>query len=185
MTYSLRTFSKSGDSPESRNFTESLRESLEKVVNGLGLVLLDLNVFRRKGSVQVRLTVYRGMEPVSINDCSRVHKAVMPRLELAFTGEEPYYADRKGGGNGSSRPAAPDLYLEVSSPGIDRLIKEGREFVHFTGQYFKCYRTDISDWTMGFLVSSDQEGIVLNTENGEIRLGYDLIAKARLLRSNL
>jgi ribosome maturation factor RimP len=142
-----------------------LYEALGPVAKGLGMALIELAVSRRKGhgstpgSVQVRAVVYKA-GAIGIDDCSKVHKAVMPRLELAFPGL--------------------DVYLEVSSPGIDRLIKDGNEFAGFEGRGIKCYRTDISDWTGGRLLSSDDKGIVLKTLNGEARLEYGIIAKAKL-----
>jgi ribosome maturation factor RimP len=84
----------------------------------------------------------------------------LPRLELEFPGA--------------------DLYLEVSSPGIDRVIKDGSEFAHYLGMGVKCYRRDISDWTGGMLRSAGETGIVLETGEGEISVPYDTIAKAKL-----
>jgi ribosome maturation factor RimP len=142
-----------------------LYDTLEPVVKGLGMALIELAVSRRKGhgsfpgSVQVRAVIYKA-GAMGIDDCSRVHRAVMPRLELVFPGL--------------------DVYLEVSSPGIDRLIKDGSEFGHFEGRGVRCYRTDISDWTGGILCSSDDKGIVLKTLNGEVSLEYEVIAKAKL-----
>jgi ribosome maturation factor RimP len=84
----------------------------------------------------------------------------MPRLELSFPDL--------------------DLSLEVSSPGIDRLIKDGREFVHYIGKGVKCYCTDISDWTEGILLSADDKEIKLKGDKEEITIPYGIIAKARL-----
>jgi ribosome maturation factor RimP len=133
---------------------------LEEVIKGLGFDLIELAVSRHKGSVQVRVVIYNNGAGIGTDDCSKVHRAVTPRLELAFPGS--------------------DIYLEVSSPGIDRLIKDSSEFVHYTGRGVRCYRTDISDWTSGILKSAGEEGILLKTEEGEIRLEFDIIAKARL-----
>jgi len=113
----------------------------------------------KSGGAQVRAVVYRD-EVTGIEDCSRVHRTIMPRLELAFPGQ--------------------DVYLEVSSPGINRLIKDGNEFIYFIGRGVMCYRTDISDWTAGILLSADDKGIKIKGESGEISLPYEIIAKARL-----
>jgi ribosome maturation factor RimP len=132
---------------------------LEEVIKGMGFDLIELAVSRHKGSVQVKAVIYNG-SGIGTDDCSRVHRAVTPRLELAF-------------------PQS-DIYLEVSSPGIDRLIKDSSEFVHYIGRGVRCYRTDISDWTAGILKSAGEEGILLKTEEGEIGLEFGIIAKARL-----
>jgi len=137
----------------------SLRRLLEEVLDGLSFELLELTVSGHRGSVQVRVVIYNGLS-ISTDDCTKVHRAIMPRLELAFSGQ--------------------DIYLEVSSPGIDRLIKDGSEFAHFKGRGVRCYRTDISDWTAGILQSADEEGIVIETDEGNLRLEFEIIAKARL-----
>jgi ribosome maturation factor RimP len=73
-----------------------------------------------------------------------------------------------------------DLYLEVSSPGINRLIKNGAEFQFYLGRGIRCYRTDISDWTGGILLAADSGGITLKGKDGAVLLPYGIIAKARL-----
>jgi len=166
-----------------------LYRSLAPVIQGMGMSLIELDVFRQKKSgeksgelhrpnrspakkqsgetrpggnsprVSIRAVVYReGV--IGVEDCTKAHRAILPRLELAFPDG--------------------DIYLEVSSPGIDRLIKDGAEFAHYTGCGVRCYRTDISAWTAGILVLADNEKIVLRGKDGEITLPYEIIAKARL-----
>ncbi|MDR1177643.1 MAG: ribosome assembly cofactor RimP [Spirochaetaceae bacterium] len=138
---------------------DELFESLERLAGGLEMTLVDLSVSRSRGSVQVRLTVYRPGN-VGIDDCSALHRAALPRLELAFPGA--------------------GLYVEVSSPGIDRAIRDGSEFAHYIGRGVRCFRTDISDWYEGVLLSSDEEKIVVKGKDGETTLSYEVIAKAKL-----
>lgn len=138
---------------------DPLFDVLEPVVRGLGMSLVELSQIRRRGSVQIRAVVYRS-GAVGVDDCSRVHQALLPRLELAFPGK--------------------DLYVEVSSPGIDRIIKDGAEFAYYIGRGVKCYRTDISDWSAGILESADTTHLVLKGSEGIMKLAYDVIAKAKL-----
>ena len=136
--------------------------SLEPLINGIGLALIELNVFRMKGrgmKVQVKAVVYRA-EATGVEDCSNAHRLIMPRLELAFPGH--------------------DIYLEVTSPGIDRIVKDGREFIYYIGKEVNCYRTEISDWTAGILAATDEMGIKLISRDEEITLPYEAIAKAKL-----
>jgi len=137
----------------------SLKAQLEEILEGLGFRLVELVVSKHRGSVQVRVVIYNGTS-ISTDDCSKAHRAMTPRLELAFSGN--------------------DIYLEVSSPGINRLIKNGVEFTHYLGRGIRCYRTDISDWTAGILETVDEKGIVLKIKEGALRLEFDIIAKAKL-----
>jgi ribosome maturation factor RimP len=137
----------------------SIREPLKTVLEGLGFSLVELTVSRHRGTVQVRVVIYNGTS-IGTFDCTRVHRAVMPRLELEFSHA--------------------DIYLEVSSAGIDRSIKTGEEFALYKGRGVRCYRTDISDWTAGILEDADENGIMIKTTEGIESLNFDVITKARL-----
>jgi len=139
--------------------TADIRGALETVLKGLGLQLVELTVSRHRGSVQIRAVIYNGTS-VGTDDCSKAHRAITPRLELAFPGQ--------------------DIYLEVSSPGINRLIKDGAEFAFYINKGVRCYRTDISDWTAGILESAGEKGIILKTKDGVVNLSFEIISKAKL-----
>jgi ribosome maturation factor RimP len=152
--------------------TGLLYDTLEGVARSQGMALVELTLSRHKNSVQVRAVVCKAGgiaangkgsatgKAVGVDDCSRVHHAMLPCLESAFPGQE--------------------LYVELSSPGIDRVIKDGREFVHYLGRGVRCYRTDISDWTGGVLRSADENGIVLKGKDGMTTIAYGCIGKAKL-----
>jgi ribosome maturation factor RimP len=135
------------------------------------MVLVELTLSRHKSSVQIRAVVCRaGPSPenpgkvsggaMGVNDCSRVHHALLPRLELAFPGQE--------------------LYVEVSSPGIDRVIKDASEFVYYIGRGVRCYCTELSDWVEGAIRSADETQLILKGKDGMIKIAYETIAKAKL-----
>jgi ribosome maturation factor RimP len=164
----------SGENHTGQEDPEGLFETLNPVVQGLGMSLVELTLSRHRGSspggrIQVRLVVCKSADStgagkkgwtVGVDDCSRVHRSLLPRLELVFPGQ--------------------DLYVEVSSPGIDRVVKDGSEFIYYIGRGVKCYRTDISDWTGGILKSTDEKGVVLKGKDGMTEIAYDVIAKAKL-----
>jgi ribosome maturation factor RimP len=142
-----------------------VREPLEALVKGLGMDLIELDVFRAKprkgspGSVRVRAVVYKP-GAIGTDDCARAHRAIMPPLESAFPGL--------------------DLSVEVSSPGINRRIRDGLELACYKGRGVRCWRTDISDWSAGILEAADGQGITIKGKEGTIRLDYEVIAKAGL-----
>ena len=139
--------------------TADVRRTLEAVLEGLGLRLVDLTVSGHRGSAQIKAVIYNGSS-IGTDDCAKAHRAITPKLDLAFSGQ--------------------DIYLEVSSPGINRLIKDGAEFACYIDKGVRCYRTDISDWTAGILESAGESGIVLKTEEGVVNLDFEIIAKAKL-----
>ena len=153
---------------ENDEATAALIGELGPVVNGLGFALVELDLFRRKGSAQVRLVIANPLAPdgekpagIGTDDLSQVHRAVLPRLELALEGR--------------------DIYVEVSSPGIGRVIKDGAEFRHYQGRAVKCWLKGADDWKQGILRGSDKETISLETAEGIQKITYETIAKARLV----
>ena len=166
-----------------RDEESKLYSTLEPVAKGLEMAVLELSLSRRKGrggsagTVQIRVTVMKAGN-MGVDDCSRFHRAIMPRLELLFPGS--------------------DLDVEVSSPGISRLIKDGCEMINFIGHDIRCYRAqgsadgktaevtdtaadaDGSGWIEGRLCAADGKEITLETVKGKIVLPYETIAKAKL-----
>lgn len=121
--------------------------------------ILEITISRHRGSVQANLVVYK-KEGVGVADCSRVHRAIEPRLSLAYPEQE--------------------IYIEVASPGIDRTLKNVSEFSVFTGRGVRCYRTDISDWTAGIVIETSENRLVLRNASGLVEIPYEAIAKAKL-----
>lgn len=138
---------------------DPLRSAIETVARGLDLRVVEASVSRHKGSTQIRVSVY-GADGVDIDSCTALHRALLPRLEVLLPGQ--------------------DLYLEVSSPGVDRNLKDAREFFVFLGRGVRCYRIDRSDWSGGVIVSADEEAVVLRRRGEEERIPYEAIAKAKL-----
>lgn len=148
--------------------TAALIKELEPIVNGLGCALVELSLYRSRkkagvSGAQIRLVVAKSPQSaeeagIGTAELSRLHRALLPRLELALEGA--------------------DLYLEVSSPGTDRIIKDGAEFRHYTGKAVKCWQTDT--WLHGILRGADTEKITLETADGIQEIKYETIAKAKL-----
>ena len=159
MRYSVRS-EEQGDAQLS-----ALREQLEAEARGLEMELIELDVFRsraRKGmppGVQIRAIVYKP-GALGTNDCAQAHRAMLPRLEQAFPGN--------------------DISVEVSTPGINRVVKDGMELAHYRGRGVRLWRTDISDWSEGLLEEADEQGITIKGKEGTMRLDYALVAKAKL-----
>lgn len=129
------------------------------LLEGLGFDLVELSSAHRKGTLHVHLTIYRP-EGVSLDDCAEVYTALMPRLEVL--------SDNR------------DIHLEVSSPGLSRGIKSGREFGLFVGKGVKVLTMDADDWVGGVIASSDEESVTLRTKGGERRFVFGNIRKAKL-----
>ncbi|WP_319561260.1 ribosome maturation factor RimP [Marispirochaeta sp.] len=134
-------------------------ESTVDIIQGMGFSVVEAQCRPVKGTLQVVIYIYRP-EGVSLDDCTKVYRTVMPRLEVAM----------------DSR----DISLEVSSPGISRNIKFFREFVLFSGRRIKVLTEGSSEWAQGELLRADDEEIVLAVGDGERRYGRTDIVKAKI-----
>jgi ribosome maturation factor RimP len=68
----------------------------------------------------------------------------------------------------------------VSTPGIDRTIKDGAEFGNYVGRKVCCWLVGAAAWTGGVLVDFDERKITLNGQDGLKEIDYENIAKAKL-----
>ncbi len=148
------------------------------LVTGLGYVLVDLKVVPQNGSIKVTAVITKpagDSGAVGVNDCARVHRALLPRLEAVLDSQ--------------------DIYMEVASPGMERLIKNPAEFALFTGRYVRVWDSQITDWVAGKIISSDDQSITLELVGDGVTEGavqvqpaevstipYQRISKAKLLQ---
>lgn len=87
---------------------------LEPLLAGEGAELVDLEVTGSRGRPVVRVFVDRP-GGVGVDDCARISRLVETELEAA--------------------EAVPETYvLEVSSPGLDRPLRERRHFERYVGR---------------------------------------------------
>ena len=142
---------------------DQLGELLAPVVGGLGYELWELEFAPRAGGGLLRLYI-DSPEGVSLEDCERVSRAVSETLDAA----DPI----------------PGAYtLEVSSPGLDRVLRTPAHFERFTGERVKLEMMQPVEGRKRFagrLTKVAGGEITLELENGAVRLPIDDIHKARL-----
>lgn len=147
--------------------SETLRERLialmEPVIGRLGYELVELEHSAGRTSALVRLYIDRP-EGVGLDDCERVSREISALLDV----EDPI----------------PTAYtLEVSSPGLDRVLRTGAHFARFVGSRvsveLKVPRDGRRRYT-GILVAADAAGIVLEVDRQKVEMGLQEIARARL-----
>ncbi|MDR2767571.1 MAG: hypothetical protein LBB82_04510, partial [Treponema sp.] len=93
----------------------------------------------------------------------------------------------EGAPSAAGRPSPPDISVELSSPGLDRQIREGAEFRCYLGQELACYRSDLSCWETGVLAGAGEEGIELKLKDGDDAarfIPFAVIGKAKLQGHN-
>jgi len=94
---------------------DSVRPLIEAAVADLGLELFDARFFGSGPRSVLRVTIDKA-GGVAVADCERVSSAVGKLLD-----EQNFFGDRS-------------YTLEVSSPGIDRVLKTERDFARIVGR---------------------------------------------------
>ena len=119
------------------------------LVEALGYFLVELNVLNHKSGVRIYAVIAAkdSAREIGVDDCSKVHHALLPRLE-ALLGTD-------------------DTYMELTSPGMERNIKNAAEFVFFIGREVRVWDKNISDWVGGKITAADDKSVTLEKDDLE------------------
>ncbi|MGH8149821.1 MAG: ribosome maturation factor RimP [Steroidobacteraceae bacterium] len=147
----------------SATLRERLIALIEPLVGRLGYELVELEQTSGRGSAVVRLFI-DGPEGVGLTDCERVSREVSALLDV----EDPI----------------PTAYaLEISSPGLDRVLRTQAHFARFVGARvlveLAAPREGRRRYT-GTLLSADEVGIALEVDGQRVPVSFAEIGKARL-----
>lgn len=142
-----------------RETGNKLLEDVEALVQNLGFSVVEINSSTNRNRLKINMIIY-SPEGVKIDDCSIVHKAVFPRLEVIY--------DKF------------DVYLEVSSPGIERSFKDAREFRVFIGRAVKIMYGGNNEWNSGIIESVTDDEVAIKFEDNSQSIKYNEIHKCKL-----
>lgn len=134
------------------------------VVESLGYVLVELKIVPSKTLTKICAVIASKNpdENLGVNDCAKVHRVLLPKLE-GLLGTE-------------------DTSMELTSPGIEHNIKNAAEFTLFTGRGVRVWDKESTDWISGKVVTADDKSVTLETEGGDkITVSYENIAKAKFI----
>ena len=139
-----------------------LEGTIRSVVEGAGLELVEANLHRAPGRSLLRVTVDRegGVDLDAIADASG---RISRRLDLEGFDPGPYA-------------------LEVSSPGIERPLRDRSDFAKRVGERVKVKTAQPVDGLRsltGTLVEAGLEAVRIATEQGEHTVAFEAIASAR------
>lgn len=129
------------------------------LVEGLGYRLVDFSLARIKTGWHAYAVIFTP-GGVGIEDCTKVHKPLQQKLEVLLNTQ--------------------DLFMEVSSPGVQRVLKKSYELEAFVGEKIFVWDADRTDWVTGTLLEYCEERIVLEMETGKKEIPLDRCKKAKL-----
>jgi ribosome maturation factor RimP len=135
---------------------------VEPAAAAQGLGLVEVGLGRSGRRVVVRVVVHSAAG-VTLADCSRVTRSAGHALESAGVFPEGYV-------------------LEVSSPGMERVLRGPREFEVFRGRAVRVVLADDSTELEGRAAGSRGDTVILTRSNGvEEVLLWSRIGRARLM----
>lgn len=140
-----------------------LHALLEKTVVGLGYELVDLELSPRGRTIRVFIDLPDKENGVDVEDCAKVSNQLSRLLEV-----ENIDYDR----------------LEISSPGLDRVVKKGSDFERFAGRDIQIkLRIPLNGRRnfQGALLGLKDGKVGLRLDQAEIELELNNIEKARLV----
>jgi ribosome maturation factor RimP len=136
-----------------------IEEVIQPVLGDHGLELVELEWRPRRPRSMLRVFVDKP-GGVGIGDCERVSREFGDLLDVAGLIEEPYD-------------------LEVSSPGLDRVLRTEREYRWARGKRVRCWLSDGRE-VRGRLAEVAGERLVLENEGARLDLARADVTKARL-----
>ena len=139
---------------------DDLETLIEKLVTQLGYELVDFETVN--GGQILRIYIDKG-DLIDIEDCTKVSNHVNNVLSV----ETNYDYER----------------LEVSSPGLDRVIKKLNDFDRFKGQKIKIktrFAIENRKNFKGTLSGTKGESIMIEIDNESLLIDFQNIDKARL-----
>ncbi len=150
-----------------RDIPEGLREMIEPVVESAGFELVDVQVQRGRPAwlVKVVIDTSCGDGRVPIDHCAVVSREIETNFDAADAIENAYR-------------------LEVSSPGLDRVLAREKDFEAATGSEIKLQTREPQDGQRKFrgLLLGFEEGVArLDMDGREVRIPFDSISRANVI----
>jgi ribosome maturation factor RimP len=141
----------------------TLQQVLESTAAGLGYALVDYDQGRRGGLLRVFIEHAGGGPGITLDDCERLSRQLQRVLEVE--------------GIQFSR-------LEVSSPGLDRVLKKTADFQRFAGERAAVQLRVPENGRrrfVGVLRAANEQGIELEVDGALVSLPFVNLEKARLV----
>ncbi|MDC7124430.1 MAG: hypothetical protein PQJ46_02615 [Spirochaetales bacterium] len=132
---------------------------INPVCSGYHAEIVQLGSSIVKSTLQVRLVLFK-KDGIGVDDCAKISKAVLPRIEV--------WTDNR------------DVTLEISSPGIGRILRNAYEFCVFKGEKISILVNN--NWINGCILDANDSSVRITEENeAENEYNFDSIQKAKLI----
>jgi len=141
--------------------TNKIQDFIDGFVKEAGLELVELNVISRKNNILIQVLADRTHGGITVDECSSLNREISEKLE--------------------EEDLIPESYLvEVSSPGLDRLLKTRKDFIRVEGKEIHVLLLEAIGGNVefsGILKTVEDENIILNGKKEDIAIPLQKISK--------
>jgi ribosome maturation factor RimP len=139
--------------------SDELRDQLEPLLASRGFALVEVGASHRHGSPIVTVVIHRP-QGVSLADCEAIARLVRRHPVVA--------------------PLLDDADMEVCSPGVDRKIRDEREYVIFAGRGIRILRKSGGEWIRGRIEQAADGSVTVSGSGTSISVPVSDIKRAFL-----
>ncbi|MGH4036441.1 MAG: ribosome assembly cofactor RimP [Sphaerochaeta sp.] len=148
---------------------DPLFEEFSPLLDAMNVTLVDIESQETPYECKISCIVKLKEGEVGVDETAKVFRLIRTRMELRLAPET-------------------DLNLEVSTPGLQRKIRDAYEFTLFKGKRVRVYDLLLGAWVSGIIENVDDESLVLTScldaDNKSIDknlvLKFETIQKAKL-----
>ncbi|MBO8161598.1 MAG: ribosome maturation factor [Thermosipho sp. (in: Bacteria)] len=145
---------------KNREIIDKVTKIAEKAVKKFNLELFDVKYYNQAGKWVLEIIIDNPLDYVSTKDCENVSREIeseLDNLELIHT----------------------KYYLTVSSPGLDRPLRNIQDFIRFKGHKAKIKTKN--NVIIGVISEVHDETITIQLDNNKVeKINYSNIEKANL-----
>ncbi len=146
------------------NVLEELKLGIRAILREIGAVIVEITLKKTKGVFALSLLVDKP-GGITVGECTRLNKRINRLIE-----------ERELVAGGYS--------VEVSSPGLDRPLKEARDFKRLEGKAIDIWLSEPVDgqnFISGNIQRAGEKVVnILDTKNRQFTIKYIIIDKAKL-----
>lgn len=122
--------------------TDKLYSDIQNICESKGLNLYDIEMLKENDSILLRISLYK-KSGITLDDCEEISNIISPLLDVELENLENYN-------------------LEVSSPGVERVLKKPNHFKYSLGELVEIRMLDKSV-LKGVLKDFDNENIMIES----------------------
>jgi len=148
---------------------DPLFEEFAPLLEALNIAIVDVNFVENPYTTRLAVVIKLIDGEVGVQQCAIAHNLIKARMEVRLAKEQ-------------------DFDLEVSTPGLQRKIRDAYEFNLFKNKRVRAYDTFHSAWFSGIISEVKESSVVLtncldnenNKLDSNLELEFDNISKAKL-----